>query len=409
MPPKSSRQRLLSPEDLRLCKDPEGVRQLFDKLGYAVASDLIALPKADLALTPLDDAAIDRVFLLADHARQFQVLLFEGNASLNTRLRSLARNFLRRGGNYLLIAADASPYTRLTFVNPRRQADDGARLRVQIRKLVVDTRHPTRHDLDVLEACAAIGKPPEQIYAAQCDAFNVERVTNQFYREYAVLFRTLQEKIKAANRGVRQFHEKEFLHAFTQNLLSRLMFCYFLQKKGWLANDPQFLTTWYRRVVIDDEELYCNDFLEKLFFETLNERRPNDNSAWGNIPYLNGGLFEREDELKGEFLHLPNELFDPQSDAGILGFFNNYNFTVEEDTPLEQEVALDPEMLGKVFENLLEEDERGKTGTFYTPRPIVHYMCREALLGYLQNATGLDCALVQAQFDEEPADRKSVV
>ena len=411
MTSQSSRKRFLSLEDLHL-KDAEGVRQLFSKLGYTVASDLVPLPKADLALAPTDEAAIERVFLLADQDRQLQVWLFEPRSErdappLNSRLRSLAQSFLKRPGNYLLVAADGCPYVHLTIVNPRRQAADGAALRAQIRKLVVDTRHPTRHDLDVLEACAVNGRTPEQIYLAQCDAFNVERITNKFYREYAALFRVLQEKIRSANRGVRELQDQTSLHSFTQHLLERVMFSYFLQRKGWLAGNPQFLTALYRRVVTDDEKLYYNDFLERLFFETLNQRRPNDASPWGNIPYLNGGLFEKDYDF---FVSLPNELFDPQSDEGILGFFNSYNFTVEEDTPLEQEVALDPEMLGKVFENLLEEGERGKTGTFYTPRPIVHYMCREALLGYLQNATdpstalrtGLDRPLLQAQFDDEP-------
>src|SRR5206468_3112217 len=113
------------------------------------------------------------------------------------------------------------------------------------------------------------------------------------------------------------------------------------------------------------------------------------------IPFLNGGLFEplRDYDWRKTDIILPNKLFTntEKNDAGdigtgVLDVFDRYNFTVNEAEPLEKEVAIDPEMLGKVFENLIEENRRKGLGSYYTPREIVHYMCQESLINYLDTA-----------------------
>ena len=394
--PRPSRTRRISLGDVHLCKSAPAVLQLLGKLGYAVDLEATPLCKDDIGFAPGDAAAIHNLYLLAEQRGDgyegppLQVILFELDEVALARLRSLAANLLNRGGNYLVLAT--TDYQRLLFVNPRREAG-----RVKIAKLVVDTTRPTRHDLDVLEGLAVDGQDAEALYRAQCDAFDVEKVTARFYREYAALFERLQRAVGDCNKGVREFYDAQARHAFTTRLLGRIMFLYFIQKKGWLAGDPHFLTNRYHAAARDGDNYYAA-VLEPLFYATLNRRRPNDESPWGPIPYLNGGLFERD---YGFAVHLPDELFDPASERAILGFFNDYNFTVAEDTPVEQEAAVDPEMLGKVFENMMEERERGRSGAFYTPRPIVHYMCREALLGYLEEQTGLERDLLSAQFDED--------
>ncbi|MCX5814495.1 MAG: Eco57I restriction-modification methylase domain-containing protein [Proteobacteria bacterium] len=141
---------------------------------------------------------------------------------------------------------------------------------------------------------------------------------------------------------------------------------------------------------------FFNEILEPLFYEALARERDGDFYSRFNckIPFLNGGLF---DPIGGyDWVHmdilLPNDLFsndnktkEGDSGNGILDIFDRYNFTVKEDEPLEKEVAVDPEMLGKVFENLLEVKDRKSKGTYYTPREIVHYMCRQSLINYLYN------------------------
>jgi len=147
-------------------------------------------------------------------------------------------------------------------------------------------------------------------------------------------------------------------------------------------------------------EKFFDDFLEPLFYEALNQKRGN-NSFYKRfnckIPFLNGGLFEPLEnyEWRRSQFGIPNELFSNKDikgdrDAdGILDVFDRYNFTMNEDEPLEREVAVDPEMLGKIFENLLDASDRKSKGAFYTPREIVHYMCAESLVNYLVGKTGV--------------------
>lgn len=148
-------------------------------------------------------------------------------------------------------------------------------------------------------------------------------------------------------------------------------------------------------VAVKSNKNYFNDYLEPLFYEALNEKRTANNyfaKLHCRIPFLNGGLFEPYYDYKHTNFQIPNEIFSNKSqkkderDAdGILDIFDRYNFTMNEDEPLEKEVAVDPEMLGKIFENLLDAKDRKSKGAFYTPREIVHYMCQESLINYLVN------------------------
>ena len=145
---------------------------------------------------------------------------------------------------------------------------------------------------------------------------------------------------------------------------------------------------------------FFDDFLEPLFYDALNVNRGEqgyDPALHCRIPFLSGGLFEPIDgyDWKHNHFDIPNELFSNRKDHkdrladGILDIFDRYNFTMSEDEPLEREVAIDPEMLGKVFENLLDVNDRKSKGAFYTPREIVHYMCQESLINYLINTMGV--------------------
>jgi hypothetical protein len=173
---------------------------------------------------------------------------------------------------------------------------------------------------------------------------------------------------------------------FVKKLLGRIVFLYFLQKKGWLGakdtsyknGDKNFMTNFFKKAGTNDA--FYSTWLSKLFFDALNNERPNDDFTMPDgevvkIPYLNGGLFEKE-STKYDFLTFPADLF-----TNLLEFFDQYNFTIFEDSPEEHTVAVDPEMLGHIFENLL-EDNKDK-GAFYTPKEIVHYMTQESLIEYL--------------------------
>jgi len=238
-------------------------------------------------------------------------------------------------------------------------------------------------------------------------AFSIERVTKEFFEKYKELFLRVREKlddIVASDAKVRDDFESAGVDTadFAKKLLGQIVFLYFLQKKGWFGvgrddswgDGPKgFIRSLFEKKVAPYTNFF-NDILEPMFYEALAvERTGNFYSRFNcKIPFLNGGLF---DPINGyDWVHtdimLPNTLFSndkrtPEGDTGdgILDMFDRYNFTVCEDEPLDKEVAIDPEMLGKVFENLLEVKDRKSKGTYYTPREIVHYMCQESLINYL--------------------------
>jgi type I restriction-modification system DNA methylase subunit len=243
------------------------------------------------------------------------------------------------------------------------------------------------------------------------DAFSVEAVTAEFFTKYAELFEEIHkalDRLVTKDKTSRDEFDAKGVNTvdFAKKLMGQIVFLYFLQKKGWLgvAKGHDWGTgprDFLRRLANGDYGKYdnfFNDILEPLFYDTLATDRGHE--AWCNrfkcrIPFLNGGLFEPlgDYDWRKTDIILPNKLLTNKErfDEGIIGtgvldVFDRYNFTVNEAEPLEKEVAIDPEMLGKVFENLIEENRRKGLGAYYTPREIVHYMCQECLVNYIDAA-----------------------
>lgn len=407
--------RLLQLDDIRQIQNPDKIASLFQKLGYNACSD--RLDVKDLELPARSTEATKNAYLIANQGKsELQVLLFHlqpqefsSPSVASNRMRSIATSLCRRPSNFLLLGT--RDYNQLMLVNPRKSFDEKMNLKVGIRKLLIDRTNPTAYDRDRLEAIAVAKQTPQELYTSQCEAFDVEKLTKQFFNGYRDLFNRVQQTIKQHNPHT-YFENDDRLHQFSQKLLGRLMFLYFLQKKEFLAGDRTFLNTQYRKLKSDleDTDFYI-DVLEPLFFETLNKSRSDCKSVWGKIPYLNGGLFNRDygagitdgtGLATPEKVEIPNSLFDPGESNSVLSFFNSYNFTVAENVEGDEDVAVDPEMLGKVFENMLEVEERGKSGTFYTPRSIVHFMCTQVLSRYLLDETGMDEEKVKKIINFDP-------
>jgi len=237
-------------------------------------------------------------------------------------------------------------------------------------------------------------------------AFSIEKVTDEFFQQYKDLYIKLFEhfendshvKVAIDTAGIDN-------NRFTKKLLGQIVFLYFLQKKGWLgvAKKERWGTGRKRFVQELNEQAqdegvnFFKDKLQYLFYEALAKERDNLNSYYERfkcrIPFLNGGLFEADYDWQNANITIPDNLFRNEEKnksgdigTGVLDVFDRYNFTIKEDEPLDKEVAVDPEMLGKVFENMLDITERKSKGAFYTPREIVHYMCQESLTHYLDNA-----------------------
>ncbi len=218
------------------------------------------------------------------------------------------------------------------------------------------------------------------IYLADVtEAFSVERLNKEFFAGYKAQY----------NKFLQQLSDTKPNRDYVKKLLGRIVFLQFLQKKGWMGV-PASRPDWtggdknYLAHLIEHYEGHnrlLTEVLEYLFFNTLNEKRNGDiaDKRLGDnikIPYLNGGLFEKDniDRLDIDF---PYSYFKE-----LIDFFDMYNFTIDENDPDDSEVGIDPEMLGHIFENLL-EDNKDK-GAFYTPKEIVHYMCRQSVIQYLK-------------------------
>ena len=238
-----------------------------------------------------------------------------------------------------------------------------------------------------------------EIFPALNKAFDAEPVTRKFFQEYKRVFDQALDLVTGF--GVNQ-EEQESKRIFVQTLFNRLMFVYFLSRKNWLnfEGDTDYLNAlWDDYRQSHGTESFYRGRLTTLFFAGLNNPQSRD-LTWavrpliGNVPFLNGGLFEDSELDKRAGIHVPDEAIEPI----LVDLFDRFNFTVMESTPYDTEVAVDPEMLGKVFEELV--TGRHESGSYYTPRPVVSFMCREALKGYLDGQdTGVSEEAIAALVD----------
>jgi len=220
------------------------------------------------------------------------------------------------------------------------------------------------------------------------DAFSVEKLNKEFFNGYKEHYELLCNYFYSIPLKKKFFNDDDkIIRDFVKKFLGRIVFLYFVQKKGWLgvkvgknwgSGDHLFLSNLYKSY--KNKNQFYNKVISKIFFEYLSVERENDlvnlfEDKVFRIPYLNGGLFEKDDVDEFEIN------FEESYLESLFSFFDRFNFTIYEDDPIEHTIAVDPEMLGHIFENLL-EDNKDK-GAFYTPKEIVHYMCQESLIEYL--------------------------
>ena len=258
------------------------------------------------------------------------------------------------------------------------------------------------------------------------NAFNVEALSKEFFNKYKAQYEAFVKYMADPANGMRQdFIDTEFDHSgmtadkirdreekpirdYVKKLLGRIVFLHFLQKKGWLGvpagkkwgeGDRDFMLHLFQQATEQQKENFLDEILEGLFEEGFDCNRSAKSDVYDTkvegfrncrIPYLNGGLFER-DNLDDKPSRFPASYFE-----SLLTMLSQYNFTIDENDPDDAEVGVDPEMLGRIFENLL-EDNKDK-GAFYTPKEIVQYMCRESLISYLQTGQGEECKERIRQF-----------
>ena len=293
-----------------------------------------------------------------------------------------------------------------------------------LRNMNCSNLHPGhRQTLDRIAKEVSGSKTFEELYKKWLKSFSIDVISDDFFREYKDVYEDIVEYAtgKRMVKDGKKWIERDNHHPcqaimdefssfsnpdkavrdYVKKLMGRLVFIHFLQKKGWMGvpagdcwkgGDPDFLEHLYENA--NNKETFIDDVLEPLFHD-INTNREDvgdiANECLGTnikVPYLNGGLFE-EDEYDATNFPLPSKYLDK-----LFDFFSRYNFTIDENAPDDIEIGVDPEMLGRIFENLL-EDNKDK-GAFYTPKDIVEYMCRESLIAYLQ--TGITDAETKESF-----------
>ena len=379
------------------------VRKLFvEVLDFAPDSGSVSLEgaSANVQLPP----SAERIAQLDG----FNVLYIDLNTVDTDRVRvaevtAAAQRVEVKLGEDMLIIATNNSANQLHIIHP-----DFSGSRLVLRRMVALRDVPRR---TVVQQIANIyeeyRRRRSNLRAVLSNAFSVEPLTDKFFTEYQRVFGEAEKAITGVDEDDKRL--------FTQTLFNRLMFVHFLSRKGWLSinGDTDYLRAlWNDYQAKDAKETsqpkpnFYRDRLWHLFFDGLNkppqERARNGiDFIYGNVPFLNGGLFSDEGKYDkpGASVTVPDSVIQSALDD----LFEKYNFTVMESTPFDIEVAVDPEMLGKVFEELV--NERHDSGAYYTPRPVVSFMCREAIKGYLEGKdTGADANAIAAFVDTRNTD-----
>ncbi|MDD5769056.1 MAG: hypothetical protein PHW55_10790, partial [Methanothrix sp.] len=256
--------------------------------------------------------------------------------------------------------------------------------------------------------------------------FSVEVVNKEFYREIAKYFRRLvggdvkfgsktehfepEMTLPSVDKG-----DKKTFQEFAVRLIGRIIFCWFLKQKKSDKDISLLPDEYLSTKAIENNSEYYHNILEKIFFQVLNrpvsQRSPELSNGYSKIPYLNGGLFDPHnddyyDNQPNWALKIPNKWF-----LELFEVLETYNFTIDENTVLDVDLSIDPEMLGRIFENLLAEinpetgeSARKSTGSYYTPRPIVEYMVDQSLIQYLLTKTNTGEDKIKALVSVDESD-----
>lgn len=370
----------------------------------------IPVEKKDTSLNKHADVASISEFgdiKLADNSRIlfYEIELKDGKSVTRNRvgLRNLIHSDVIPGDVDGILATYFNPKAkdwRLTFISKSLYWDE------EMNEIKSET-HPKRYTyvLGENESIKTAVKQFEwlitQLHSREIEIndliklFSVEKISKEFFDGYRHHFTSFEDYITDNKEAFTFFkgfvksnkspedQQKEaerLVRNFVKKMLGRIVFIYFLQKKGWLGvpvskpwgdGDHDFVSNLFQE--FDDKGNFYQSCLVPLFFDTLNTRREDDifPLTHSKIPYLNGGLFDKD---KIEPLTIR---FNPILFEYLFAFFDQYNFTIDENSPDDFDIGVDPEMLGLIFENLL-EDNKNK-GTFYTPKEVVHFMCKESL------------------------------
>ena len=366
--------------------------------------DVFANPQAVPASTPDAPQAEQLARVRLGDRKQLAVLQVRVGDRIDllrnrVGLRNLVARFIDQAEYHGVLAVFLSPQNdfRFTFAARMAEFDDDGNL---VRRETAPRRYT--YVLGPYESCRTAAERFLQLSEKGLgatmndviEAFSVEKLNREFFSDFSVAFECVKSEIQKRNKWPEKVAKEE-----AQTLLNRLVFLYFVQRKGWLNRQRDYLFRNFGRFVGDaaSKTTFMESFLRPLFTKLSTEGTQADIPGH-DLPFLNGGLFadeygdEHHDEVarRHHELQISNDVFHSVFDD----LLERYNFTIQEDSPTNYEVAIDPEMLGQIFEELIltsEDSEtagkskRHDTGSHYTRRPIVHYLCRDSLAAWLES------------------------
>lgn len=377
-------------EAIKKTNSAKDIYSLFSILNYPKGV-LLPFPskrkKTSFDLSQEEERKINEIYSILSFDEKLPVFLIESSTLSSSSLRYITKVFAEKYIRFLLILT--TDYQQIVFVFPDYEKKETGSHKLKLTKLVLDKKEVHYTDIETLSNIFYTGDEASwrDVWKKWKGAFSVERVTINFFDDYKNIFFKLRENLNKQNISKKDSHE------FTLQLLNRIMFIYFISKKEWLKY-PKFIA-WLWKVYLEhrnkgksEKDSFYNVWLTQIFFNAFNNRAseitklPEEvKTTISDFPFLNGGLFSKTDKDKLN-VKISDELFKQ-----VFEFFEKYNFTIKEDMPLESEVAVDPQMLGYVYESLANVAEeiydRNDMGIFYTPRVEVDFMCRRSLVEYL--------------------------
>ncbi len=364
---------------------------LFKILGYpesVILDPSSKRKKTDFDFRKEDEERIKEIFSILSFDKNLPVFLLETTTLNPSFVRSVASTFDKQYLQFLLIFT--TDYSEISFVFPDKEKIEAGKHKLKLTKLTLDKEDikSKRDYYSVIQTLANMEYEDKaswrEVWRKWKKAFSVERVTEEFFERYKEIFFKLRDELHKQRIPSKESHE------FTLQFLNRIMFIYFISKKNWLEKSKfvDWLWSSYKELGKFNSNEFYEEWLKQVFLKAFNNRAneikglPDEVvKVISNVPYLNGGLF-RENDLDNLKVQISDRMFQK-----ILEFFESYNFTIKEDMPLESEVAVDPQMIGYVYESLANVAEeiydRNDLGIFYTPRVEVDFMCRRSLVEYL--------------------------
>jgi hypothetical protein len=381
-------------EKVKNLKDIDSIFELFEFLEYKkhLFDKSYKRNKTDFNLPKDILPNIENVYSVFNIEKHLFCFAIETKNISRPFLKAVSKSLLDSYIRVLLIFTD--DWETYYFTLPQYEKYEGKK-RLKLSSLIVDTKQIYRTDLEVISTLNITQEKTYRDIWRNCwqQAFNKERVNDEFFEDFEKVFFELRSLV------FNQIKDVKLAHEFAQQTLNRLIFLYFIAKKGWLASDKKFISNFYKGYKVErnksnvPKDSFYENWLKILFFEVFNKSFPSLGFARyipadlkNNLimfPYLNGGLFNEEDFDKVG-VNIPDSTFNK-----IFVFLDKYNFTIKEDSPLDVEVAVDPQMLGYLYEsfaNIAEEIyERNDLGVFYTPVSEVGFMVRRSLVEYFAN------------------------